>query len=649
MATKRTIFRPNNRAWWKQGNAEEACQIINRIARANETLHTNRRERARKLASLYEGMQLTGLDGSDFVDLKEVFYDGMPISNNRAQAIADTLQAKIASLDEPRPQFVVTDGTYEQKRQAVWLDRFVEGQCYQRQGMFRNIWDLGRHAFLLASAATGTSAVKVYASKEQKRVVCELHNTLDMWIDINEIRYGQPMTYGETTWVDVEQLAMEFPEHAQRIYAAAGKMKDVNRIGDNINYDNMDVCVDEVWRIKSGDTKGKHAICVGGEPLVWEDYEFDSPPFAFYHFRRRLAGFWAAPMLETNYRSIIRENQIIARMDLSENKSPLVMMFYDPNLVPKKKIVAPKDVILIPYDSKMGSPPLMQAAPWFHNNALQLIDLHGQNAHNAVGVSEMQTTSRKEAGLDSGVAIRTVLSLLNERFAPRQRDIVDFMAVEIPTLIARAARELNDALPNGIKSLWHGENFTKNIPGKDALSLPDEIYTVRVAPVSEKKNSPGDRIQLATELVQQGIITGGEWLESLRTMDTTGATRRITTVTRWCNKLFDKFLYSPRSEMLKPGFYVSPPKYMDLDYAMALATDAYLTAMVDDVPDERRKLFLKFMADVSRKIDQRDMRKASLGGVEKKGMEAASPDMVALGTGAEAPETEMAPGLPAAA
>jgi hypothetical protein len=46
---------------------------------------------------------------------------------------------------------------------------------------------------------------------------------------------------------------------------------------------------------------------------------------------------------------------------------------------------------------------------------------------------------------------------------------------------------------------------------------------------------------------------------------------------------------------------------------MALATDAYLSAIIDEVPEPRRQLLLKFIGDVNRKIDQRDTRRQALG------------------------------------
>lgn len=598
-----------SKLWHKQKDEEEAARIGCVLAKAQESIGQPRREAAKRYGSMVEGCQLDGLDGDCFDTLVPVEYDGAPLINNRAQAVVETLQAKLASLDEPRPQFVVTDGTYDQKRQAVWLDRFVEGQYYQRQGLYNNLWHMWRHAFLLAAAATGTAAVKIFP--DGKRIACELRNTLDMWVDPLECRYGAPLTYGEDTWVDAEKLADENPKLADDIWRASDEAPLSGR-HSNESYARQ-VRVHELWRVKDGESDGKYLRCVANKCLDFGDFKYTSPPFAFYHFRQRLGGFWGAPCTATMYHSVIRENQVLARMDEGEARSQTIIQYYDPNVVGNDKLAAPKHVLLIAYDSDKGAPPQPFAMPWYAQQAPELMRIHAQNTHDATGASIMQTTGQAQTGLTAAVAIRTVLSLLNERFAPKQRDIVQAQAVDSAMLIARAAKEIYEE-HGEFSSEWHGKGFIKSMPGADCLGLPAEIYTAQVRPVSEKKNSPEDRIQLAQELVTQGLITGGDWINVLRTMDTPGAAKKYERTEAFCEMLFDKFRQAKDSDLSEPGFYVSPPKLgVDLEYMMALATDAYLSALIDEIPENRKHWFLKFLGDVNRKIDQRDTRRAALG------------------------------------
>jgi hypothetical protein len=603
------LTRRESKLWHKQTDREEAARIGSVLALSQDKIQQPRRDAAREDGSMYEGLQLDGLDGDCFDSLVPISYDGAPLVNNRCQAIVDTLGAKIAALDEPRPQSVVTDGTYEQKRQAVWLDRFIEGQYYQRQGLYKNLWHMWRHAFVLAAAATGTSAIKIFP--DGKRIACELHSTLDMWVDPIECRYGAPLTWGEDTWVDAEKLADENPKLADDIMRAAESSVRSGRSAHESAA--LQVRVHELWRVKTGETGGKYLRCVANKCLDYDDFDYTSPPFAFYSFRQRLGGIWGASATRAMRLSVIRENQVLARMDEGEARSQTIIQYYDPNVTGNDKLAAPKHVLLIAYDSDKGAPPQPFAMPWYAQQAPELMRIHAQNSHDTTGASIMQTTGQAQTGLTAAVAIRTVLSLLNERFAPQQRDIVQAQAVDSAYLIARAAKEIYEEYGE-FSSEWHGKGFIKSLPGSDCLCLPAEIYTIQWRPVSEKKNSPEDRIQLAQELVTQGLITGGDWLDVLRTMDTPGAAKKYERTEAFCEMLFDKFLRARPSDLSEPGFYISPPKLgVDLDYMMALGTDAYLSAIIDEVPEERKQWFLKFLGDVNRKIDQRDQRRQAMG------------------------------------
>lgn len=604
MAARRT-----SRLWHRQTSHEEAAKIVCQIADIQRNIGAPRRERNRLHGSMYEGVELTGLDGDDFGALAPVMFGEAPLVMNRCQSVADTLQAKLAALDEPRPQFVVTDGTYDQKRQAVWLDRFIEGQFYQQQGLYKNIWHLWRHAFLIAAAATGTVAVKVFP--RGGRIVAELRNCQDMWVDAIECRYGAPLTYGDDTWYDAERLADEYPKSADDIWRIAEQPLE-NKTGKDNKNDALQVRVHEVWRVKTDDGPGKYCMAVGNSCLEFDDYPHATPPFAFYHFRQRLGGFWGASATETLYQSVVRENQCLARMDEGEARSQTVIQYYDPNTVPGGKLVVPKHIVLIPYDSDKGAPPPPFCPQWYPQQAPELMRIHGQNVHDVVGVNALQTSGQVPTGVTAAVALRTVLSQLNERLAPKQRDIVQAQCIDTAYLFARAAKELH--ADGGFSSSWHGKGFIRTLPGSECLDLPAEIYTAQIRPVGEKKNSPEDRVQLAQELVTQGLITGGDWLDVLRTMDTPGAAKKYERTEAFCEMVFDKFLRATASDLNKPGFYTSPPKLgVDLDYMMALGTDAYLSSIIDDVPEMRRNLILKFIGDVNRKIDQRDARKQALG------------------------------------
>src|SRR5262249_34300678 len=152
--------------------------------------------------------------------------------------------------------------------------------------------------------------------------------------------------------------------------------------------------------------------------------------------------FWGASSIDRYYESVIRENQVLNRRDEGEGRSNNVVIPFDPNVQPSANLAKPGHVLWMPYDSTKGPPPTPFVVPWYPQTAPELEAQHAQNAHDASGVAAMQVTGTAQQGLTAAVAIRTVLSLLNERLAPQQRDIVQAQAVDTAYLFARAAQEL---------------------------------------------------------------------------------------------------------------------------------------------------------------------------------------------------------------
>lgn len=609
-----------SRLWHKQKDASEAARIGQQLSIAQLQKNDTRRELSRRHAAMFEGVELSGLDADAFESLNPITYDNAPLVNNRAASIVETLQSKLAALDEPRPQFVVTDGTYEQQRQAFWLDRFVEALYYQAQcnGMYSSLWAMWRHAFLLAAAASGSVAIKIFPDFNAKKIQCELRTTMDMWVDARECRTTGPVTYGDVTWVDAEPLLDKYRRNAKKqqaiLSAAEEEAKRLSVPVSGYHYNGLQVRVHELYRVRTtADEPGKYLQCVGNEALEYADFEYSTPPFAFYHFRRRLGGFWGASSIDRYYQSVIRENQVLNRRDEGEARSSTLVIHYDPNVEGAKQMARPGHVLYVPYDSTKGPPPQPYVMPWYPQTAPELQAAHAQNSHDSSGVAAMQVTGTAQQGLTAAVAIRTVLSLLNERLAPQQRDIVQATAVDSAYLLSRAAQELYQETGK-FDAVWYGKGVAKTMPGSDCLELPREIMTVQVRPVSEKKNSPQDRLQLAQELVAQGVISGGHWLGLLKHMDTISASKMFEKTEQWAEDFVEKVRYAPEKDLNKPGFYQAPLKSMDLDFLMAKVTDAVLDAQLAKtaVPENRKALLLKMLGDVDSKIVARDARRQAM-------------------------------------
>lgn len=611
--------------WDAKENSAEACAALYKDAIENENRQSNRRTWAGKLASMYDNIAVSSFADADYTNPGDyAIEDKTPQIWEEASSLMDTLQSKIAALDEPKPQVMVTDGQYSDHRKGVWLDRFISGQYSEQQGIFRDLFDLWRHAFLVSIVATGTVAVRFEADELAGKVTARIRDTLDMWCDD---ACGYPMRWGDVDWRDAERLADHYGgTKASIIWNAAKNPKDRNpREAEGWQSRGRLVRVVEGWSCQYGDFKGRWLRTVEGHVLEDEPYPFDVPPHVLLTPKRRLKGVWGRAPLQVVYEAIREENRVAAALGRSERRTAQVVCFYDPTVVEKNKLTLPTNVTLIPYDSTIGPPPVPFNPGFFHQNSIQYIDLHNRKIHDIPGVAEMHTAGNRPQGIDAAVAIRAVAGLLNERQGMPQRAFVNAVAVDSAKQIARACKQLADKNPKFL-SKWKGQGFLRTIPAKNVMgALDDERYTYNVAAVAGTKDTPADRLQNAWELVQQKVISGDTYLAIKQSMDLQGETSRNDTQRQFLFDQIEKWLDATLAESQEPGFYEAPDEWMNHLDALGQVSDEYYKARMHGAPTHVRELFLSYLTDLSDAYDRKRTKDAQLAGMSRGSQQQAQP------------------------
>ncbi len=267
------------------------------------------------------------------IDTKE-----SPLIWNYPAAALDTLQAKVVGQREDKPMVMVTDGDWDDERRAVWNTRMLEGLYKQQQGMYHNVWDLGRSAFKIAGGVTGSVAVKVFPYHDEGRIVCELHDTLDMGIDAFECSYSNPLTYTEVTWWDAHRLMATVKSQADKrlIWDAREPLPSERGGCENGSKHRYMVKAVEGWRVKSGKENGVYVKAINTGTLDFRPWKHASPPFAILHARRSLAGFWGIPIMERGMRIAERINHIVGELDDVSRLLPRNLLLYDTKRTPRE-------------------------------------------------------------------------------------------------------------------------------------------------------------------------------------------------------------------------------------------------------------------------------------------------------------------------
>lgn len=525
---------------------------------------------------------------------------------NYARAITETFTEKLTGLDEPKTQLVATDATWEERTAAVWADRFIEGNMHQGQGNFLDTWDLGRHAFLVAGVATGTVAIRTEPDFVCKRVRSILRSTLNTFVDPGDYAFGQPLTFVDVTWDNPEYLVEDdrykgMTDHIMASALVPPHHRETSEYG---------ACLDtpmvkriSAWRLPFGSFKGREAVIIGGKKVIWEDWEYPTPPLAFFGMKRAVGdNFWAENFIEIMMGALELADECNAIFENTMRRLSQTYAIYDSANTSPSEWLNAKDVVALAYDgNKGGQPPQIIQPGLAHSDYFQYQDKNIEVAHALTGVSQMHVSSQSPAGTDSGRAKRLEAALLPERFAKIQRNWRHFMAVDVGMNQLRAARQIGKVEPNW-QVTWPGQDFEAKV-GVKALNLDEKIYTVRAYAVSEQKNTPADRAQTAQEWLDQKLITLEQYNIIISgAYDTPKEAKGHATQRRYVAKVVDEILHGDEDLVGDENRYMAeeympPPPWIDPASALAQAFEIYLQAMIDKMPQNRRNLLRRFLED----------------------------------------------------
>lgn len=609
---------------WHRQSPEEGHQTLCNQADARLSGRSQRRSNeAVKLMQLYDGQTVTARGAKTAETSSDdalIGEEPVDIVLNIAQTLVDTLDAKIAGLENTKPQIITVEASYDVRRQARLADRFIEGQYFERQGRFSDLWDMFRFAFRLALASTGTAAVKFFANEKVGKIQAEVHDTLSMWMDSAGSVYDYPTGMGTTQYWDPERLievcgekyASGAPGLADDVFKQAlpvPKSQGLDALSDDRDFKRDDirrVAVTEGWRFKYGQSMGRYCKTFKGakEPLEWSPYDYEDPPFVFVGGQRSLTSFWHRTLTKPIVAPILRVNEILSSIDRAERLTPKGVILYDPEETSPEKMAVGDDfeMIAIPGLASMKGKPVYEAPAPFHPLALELVRFYLEQCYNLPGVSELHA-SGDTSGEWSGAALRIRKQLINERFSNLQRGYVQASTVEASRQIIRCAKELAKVKPD-FSATWKGQGFMKQIDAKVLGILDEYKYDVGCYPVSENKNTPESEIALSQELRSVGLITGDAYLNTLKYFNTLQEAKSANDAQeRLIGIQIDKWLTAEGVEMRSRRFYRGPVRTMNIYGAIIQVNKAYLNAQADEVDDRRLQLFNRYLVELKKFAD----------------------------------------------
>lgn len=593
--------------WYRQESEAEAVRLLKIAADDAIKRQAPRRGLARMFASAHEGIGLTSFGSQGYrFDQRDVYPDwDQPQIQNICRAINLTVVAKLSAADSPLPQFMADGGDWQERTKTVRCDRLVMAEYAQPQGRYADLHEVHRHGVTLAVSCTGTYFVFFFAGDKQIRA--ELDDTLTLGIETSG-RFGRLASLVRTVWYDADELAADYPDQATEIYAAETEW-DTGPTGfrdteiDAELRPRRGVKVIQGWFCAYRDVVGWELFCLEDGTVLCSDREYDraQPPCVRWDFERSLFGEWGVPLTMTTYEQVSRLNRSLSRVDNAEEQTPQGLVLLPTGIEGGDQLRTTVKGWLVAEVSNPGAV-VIKESPKFSSQSMDLIAFYRQGAQDISGVSDQHMAARKASGTTSGKHEHLVAALFTERFADQERRLIQCRAVDTARQIVYVLQSIADEDPEYFR-VWRKGEHTEKIKLSD-LDLDLSKYTIKIAPVSEEKDTPATRLDRAYESLQRGELSGTDYVALEQHYDLRSKTSLAIAQDSWIEQQIDHWLNADDDQREDPDFYQSPTKWIDLDAALRQVSQAHMQSRSQGAPSKTLEYFERFMAECSAYKDQ---------------------------------------------
>lgn len=616
--------------WWN----EEKGSFYKHVWPLYKKLRTHQNFRSvnnLRYARLYANMNLLGLKAGQYTKVTEPQnYLSSRVTYNVIKSCIDSATAKIGAR-KPRPVYLTDNGTWLMQQKAKRLNQFVLGMFEQigtGKGEDRTMWGLGRQSFR-DGCVFGTGVT--YFSIRGDKVIAERNLCEELIVDETEGMYRNPRQMHRHRYMNREQLLDLYGSDkkiAEKIIAAPGV--DETREVYETTADMVETL--ESWHLPSGPEAkdGRHVISIESCDLMSEEYEDDFFPFLIQRWSPRILGFYGMGLAEELAGIQLEINKLLRNIQISQHLMavPQIWLEYQSRTVKKKINNAIGGIKYY-----LGRPPIAMVPQAMSGEVYQHLERLYQRAYEISGISLLSATSKKPAGLDSGVALREYKDTETERFAIQEAAYDDYF-VEAAEMIRKLCRKMAKQGKNPIVQ-WKDGSSMKTIKFSD-VDVPDNKVVVTARPSNLLPKEPAGLLAKVQELTQAGIYTQEEALELLDFPDVA----KVNKVKLGPRNVVIKIVES----MVEENKYMTPEPYMNLEFARQYAQDYYANGKADGMPEERLELLRRFMNQCDSLIMKRDQQMAA--GQQQAMMQAQGPEAVPTGVPEQQPTSDLLSNVP---
>ncbi len=570
--------------WWK---AENDLQLASELCGNLAYLKTNQTYRMRQLAvdiRLYCGLSVYSYAGSNVskMDRTRTLPDDRP-TFNLIQACTDTLVSRLTQ-NEPAPKFLTDGADYKQRHLAQELNRFILGEFYQTDAYAK-----GAKA-LRDCIVTGVGALKVYRGDNDK-VCIDRVMTTDLFVDDNDSLNGDPQSLIQMKLVDRDKLIANNPDKKSAQIIAQTPQSYPDNAPDSGRTIADQVLVAEGWKLASGPdpeaegyTPGRHTIATMGGIItdeVWHKVEF---PFVFMNYSDAFLGYWGQGLATQLFGTQLSINRIMYTISRAISLVGVPRVFIEQSSKVVKAHNNNEIGVLVTYS---GTKPSYEIAPCNAPELYEERDRLIEYGFRQCGVSNMQATSQKPAGLNSGEAIRSYDDINTDRFAALSKKYEN-LYIDLAYLVTDTAMDIAKET-GSYQTVYPNKDGTKEIDLPKMGFLKDP-FVIQCFTESSLPRQPAGRMAAVTEQVQAGMLTLKEGRRLMRFPDLEQNEK--------LDNASEERIFQILDNIVENGKYTPPDPFIDLDLATLLTVQYINLYLAANLEEKKADLLRKFFTQV---------------------------------------------------
>jgi hypothetical protein len=487
---------------WHKLSQKEMGPAVARLIEGYKKEQSGRRDLYVRNLELYENRAMRGYSAYAYSGSSSE--QGLPGTVDRLRLLRSAVSTAVANIyapQKPKPQFQTLGATWATRRKAYRLDRICEGVLNQRQGRYQNVWTFMADK-CVDTPLQGVTAIKVMADRVQKRIAHKAIPTPDIFTDPAE--GSEPNNWFQREPLDEATALETWPKAKKAILGAApyewfGSQPTAQRLRATKMIE-----IQYAWRLPFGpDEPGTWAVVVGGECVEMGEWAAPMPPFVFVIWEPHRDGPWGAGIIDEGGGLALDAGDLDLRLSYRER-----IAAFKTTWVPESSGVNMNDVAsneahkAIKYDGP--TPPTETLSVPFSPMELEYLQEKKKDFWYAIGISQVSAAARREPGIESGVAQRTLNDTKAGRQLPKGQRY-EQAYVDLAHQYVWRFRELAED-DKDFAVTWQGKTTIRSYNWAEN-DVEDDAFDINVASSAALPHDPAGRQETVQNWYAAGLIS----------------------------------------------------------------------------------------------------------------------------------------------